>query len=184
MAVSYDFDKTILNQYNRGKERGVAMVDKAEKVRQFEAITKFKERSMVMIEDEFARAAESRKHIKSEVERRQQYDRDLVSYDKAIEAQGEYMEGLGLLDKDWWSWEALGNDFDAIFGTGTTAEESYKKRMQREGTTALKKPERFIPQYNESIYGNQALLQILSQLEHVDVGDASNRELMDMLSIF
>jgi len=176
MAGVYDFDKTILAAYNQGANRGVEMVNMAEKRNQFAALQKLREDSFKLQEGAYDRGIQASEDFAKHYKAKQDAEIRLEEYNKAIEKERSYVQGLNLFDTDFWTFDTFRTQMGI---SPIEPEESYKKRMAREGTAELGiPPEPYYPELTPEMAGLPQFLQLIRQGSVVGAGDRSIEDLM------
>ena len=176
MAGVYDFDKTILAAYDQGQNRGVEMVNMAEKRNQFKAIHDLRESAFKLQKDQYDRGIIAQKQFTKAYNDYQASRRKTKAYNKGVEKERSRVAKLQFWNKDFWRWDTLQSQLGLW---APTAEELYKGKMEREGTPELGiKPETYQTQVTPEMAGQLQLLQLLMRNSSGQVGDSSIQDLL------
>jgi|TARA_R100001530_G_scaffold136322_1_gene116428 hypothetical protein len=176
MAGVYDFDKTILAAYNQGHNRGVEMVNMAEKRNQFKAIHDLRKSAFKLQKDQYDRGIIAQKQFTKAYNDFQASKQKQKTYNKGVEKEISRVKKLQPWNENFFTWDTF---WTQMGFNAPTAEELYKKRMEREGTPELGiKPERYQLKATPEMAGQLQLFQLLSNAQGADV---RNESLMDLI---
>ena len=180
MGGTYDFDKTILAAYDQGKNRGVDMVNMAEKRKQFQALQDLRQSAFDLQKDEYERGILAQEQFAEDYNAFQKSNQELKDYNKRVDEERSRVENLGFFDRDFWRMDTFLTQTEDLMGwKAPTTEEIYKDRMARQGTPELGiAPEPWKPEVTPELAGQLRLLQLLVNAESGQVRDES---IMDLI---
>ena len=176
MGGTYDFDKTILSAYNQGRNRGVDMVNRAEKKRQWDALYDLKQKQFDMQDKLFKSGLAAQEQFAEDFNAIEASKKRQREYNKAVDKNASRVDNLNPFQEGFWSGET------ARYQLGwfpPTKEELYKSAMERAGTPELGvKPETYQTQVTPEMAGHLQLLQLLLRNQSSQIGDSSIQELL------
>lgn len=180
MAGVYDFDKTILAAYHEGANRGVEMVNMAEKRNQFAALQKLRQSAFDLTKDQYDRGIIAQEEFAKAHKAYQDSRKKQKEYNKAIEKERSYVQGMTPLDgSDFWTFETFGTQMPEWMGLRTKPEESYRKRMERAGTAELGvPPEPVYPEISAEMAGYPQLMQLMRGFRSAGIRNESLQDLI------